>query len=65
MEDSPMKTFGGIYKLRNLIKEPTCFKNPDNPISYCQASLSDCLADRDMAVWLSQNDSGCYENAFS
>ena len=23
MEDSPMKTFGEIYKLRNLIKEPT------------------------------------------
>ena len=38
MEDSPMKTFGGIYKLRNLIKEPTCFKNLENPISYCQAS---------------------------
>ena len=31
MEDSPMKTFGEIYKLRNLIKEPTCFKNPENP----------------------------------
>ena len=31
MEDSPMKTFGENYKLRNLIKEPTCFKNPKNP----------------------------------
>ena len=31
MEDSPMKTFGEFYKLRNLIKEPTCFKNPENP----------------------------------
>ena len=31
MEDSPMKTFADIYKLRNLIKEPTCFKNPENP----------------------------------
>ena len=31
MEDSPMKTFGEIYRLRNLIKEPTCFKNPENP----------------------------------
>ena len=29
MEDSPMKTFGEIYKLQNLIKEPECFKkNP-------------------------------------
>ena len=26
-----MKTVGEIYKLRNLIKEPTCFQNPDNP----------------------------------
>ena len=26
-----MKTFGENYKLRNLIKEPTCFKNPENP----------------------------------
>ena len=26
-----MKTFGKIYKLRNLIKEPTCFKKPENP----------------------------------
>ena len=25
-----MKTFGQIYKLRNLMKEPACFKNPEN-----------------------------------
>ena len=31
MEDSPMKTFGKIYKLLNLIKEPACFKNPESP----------------------------------
>ena len=31
MEDSPMKTFGEIYKLRNLMKKPTCFKNPESP----------------------------------
>ena len=31
MEDSPRKTFCEIYKLRNLIKEPTCFKSPENP----------------------------------
>ena len=30
IEDSPMKTFGKIYKLWNFIKEPTCFKNPEN-----------------------------------
>ena len=28
IEDSPMKTFGEIYKLPNLIKEPTCLKKP-------------------------------------
>ena len=26
-----MKTFGESYKLRNLIREPTCFKNSGNP----------------------------------
>ena len=31
MEDFPMKIFGENYKLRNLIKESTCFKNPENP----------------------------------
>ena len=30
MEDSPMKTFGEIYKLQNLIKKPACFKNQEN-----------------------------------
>ena len=27
-----METVGEIYKLQNLVKEPTCFQNPDNPI---------------------------------
>ena len=27
-----MKAFGENYKLRNLIKEPRCFKNPENYI---------------------------------
>ena len=31
MEDSLVKTFGEIYKLRNPTKEPTSFKNPQNP----------------------------------
>ena len=30
MEDFPVKTFGENYKLRNLIKEPSCLKNPDS-----------------------------------
>ena len=32
MEDFPVKTFCEIYKLRNLIKELACIKNPENPI---------------------------------
>ena len=31
MEDSTMRTYAEIYKLQNLIKEPACFKNPENP----------------------------------
>ena len=30
MEDSPMKTFRETYKLRTLIKEPTCFRDPEH-----------------------------------
>ena len=33
MENSSLKTFSEIYKLRNLMKEPTCFKNPENVTS--------------------------------
>ena len=31
MDDSPMIDFCETYKLRNLVKHPTCFKNPENP----------------------------------
>ena len=31
MDDSPMIGFCETYKLRNLVKHPTCFKNPENP----------------------------------
>ncbi len=33
MSEKAMKDFCDIYDLKNLIKEPTCFKNPDNPSS--------------------------------
>ena len=33
MSDGTMKNFCELYNLENLIKEPTCFKNPDNPRS--------------------------------
>ena len=31
MDDSPMIGFCETYNLRNLVKHPTCFKNPENP----------------------------------
>ena len=30
MLDSSMKAFCEIYKFRSLVKEATCFKNPEN-----------------------------------
>ena len=31
MDDSPMIGFWETYKLRNLVKHPTCFGNLENP----------------------------------
>ena len=31
MTESAMVNFCGTYHLYNLIKDPTCFKNPDEP----------------------------------
>ena len=31
MDDSSMIDFCETYKLPNLVKHPTCFKNPENP----------------------------------
>ena len=31
VSDMSMKDFCDIYSFKNLIKEPTCFKNPINP----------------------------------
>ena len=33
MTESTMENFRGTYLLHNLIKDPTCFKNPDKPSS--------------------------------
>ena len=70
MEDSPMKTFGEIYKLRNLIKEPTWFQNQDNPTCTDLLLTNKPLNFKSTyviktAFWLLQNDSSCDENAFS
>ena len=31
MTGPSLKEFCNLYSLKNLIKKPTCFKNPDNP----------------------------------
>ena len=31
MENINLKNFCNLYNFKNLIKEPTCFKNPVNP----------------------------------
>ena len=33
MSENEMKEFCETYHLKNLIKEPTCYKNPHNPTS--------------------------------
>ena len=33
MSDASSKNFCELYNLENLIKEPTCYKNPNNPSS--------------------------------
>ena len=35
MSETNMKKFCDIYDLENLIKEPTCFKNPNNRLILC------------------------------
>ena len=32
VDEINMESFGKIYELRNLINEPTCYKNPLNPL---------------------------------
>ena len=41
MCEEPMNNFCSLYNLKNLIKSPTCIKNPDNPAltSYLPISI--------------------------
>ena len=32
MTESAIENFCGTYHFHNLIKDPTCFKNPDKPL---------------------------------
>ena len=29
--ETALRNFDNLYKLKNIVREPTCFKNPDNP----------------------------------
>ena len=31
MSENYLNDFFNVYNLRNIVKEPTCFKNPENP----------------------------------
>ena len=66
-----MKSFCKNYGLKNLIRQPTCYKNPSNPLSMyrsdsykCISQLSEYLRSRDRAVWFPFDDSDCCEKKF-
>ena len=54
ISDSHMDSFCAIYRLKNMIKEPTCYKNPEKP-----TCISSYVNVRDWFIILSQDDSGC------
>ena len=39
--ETALRNFCDLYKLKNLVREPTCIKNPDNP-SYINFFLTNC-----------------------
>ena len=45
--ETALRNFCDLYKLKNLVREPTCFKNPDNPscidlfLTNCSRSFQD------------------------
>ena len=39
--ETALRNFCDLYKLKNLVREPTCFKNPDNP-SCIDLFLTNC-----------------------
>ena len=69
VEHSPMITFCETYKLRNLIKHTTCFKNLDCSILLTNRPFSSkttfVMEIGPFDIWLSQNNIGYDENAFS
>ena len=70
-DEHHMKSFCENYGLKNLIRQPTCYKNPSNPLSMyrsdsykCISQLSEYLRSRDRAVWFPFDDSDCHEKKF-
>ena len=59
VEEPHMKTFCESYSLQNLIKQPTCYKNPSRPT--CIDFISTNVQDRDKIVRFSFDDVDCYE----
>ena len=39
--ETPLRNFCNLYKLKNLVRQPTCFKNPDN-LSCIDLFLTNC-----------------------
>ena len=48
MTDANLKDFCNLYLLKNLIKKPTCFKNPENP-----KTIDLILTNRPRSFWSS------------
>ena len=47
-----MKKFCETYKLRNVLKEPTCFKNPDNPPACIEIETGLSHFHKMIQIWL-------------
>ena len=57
-----------LYKLKNLVREPTCFKNPENPscidllLTNCSRSFQDTQVIEAGSFRFSQNECNSFEN---
>ena len=67
IEEKHMKCFFDNYDLKSLIKQSTCYKNPDNPtcidlfLTNAPRWFSKYLCLRNLAVIFPSNDFDCYE----
>ena len=61
-----MGDFCDTSSLKNLVKEATCFKNPERPnANKFSSKFSKFNGSRDRSIRLSQNDCHCIKNVFS